>query len=63
MPKLPDAWKDREPPARKQAAWWSTCAWCDEEIDEGEWIVRLEKFNNEWVHEECARKAEGEAVG
>lgn len=59
MPKLPDNWGEQEDQVtRKRAAWDSRCAYCDEEIHEGD-VIELLAEDQEWVHLECAELTKG----
>lgn len=55
MAQLPDEWQERTVPESTTAAWPSRCGWCDEGIEVGDPIRQVD---GEWVHEECAQRAE-----
>lgn len=53
MAKLPDEWREREASSDRVVAiaWFeSRCAWCDEQIFEGDTICKTE---DGWMHDEC----------
>lgn len=56
--KLPDNWASTQAPQKKRATYESRCAYCDEEVHEGD-VIELLAESQEWVHLECAEQAKG----
>lgn len=55
--KLPDNWAATQAPQKKRATYESRCAYCDEDVHEGDVI---EKWGDDWVHLECAEQLKQE---